>query len=66
MMGPDDGYICQYTPDTECFWAERDSLALGAGMRATAQARRKTNQGGVNAGRMLSEVRRGRGHEGQG
>lgn len=29
-MGPNDGYILQYSRDTNCFWAERNSLALGA------------------------------------
>lgn len=29
-MGPDDSYLIQYSPDVKTFWAERDSLALGA------------------------------------
>lgn len=30
VMGPDDGYILQYSKDVSCFWADRSSLALGA------------------------------------
>lgn len=30
VMGPDDGYICQFTPNVTGFWAERNRLALGA------------------------------------
>ncbi len=30
VMGPGDGYICQYTRDTGAFWAGRNSLELGA------------------------------------
>lgn len=33
-MGPDDGYICQFSRDTNTFWAERNTLALGATFRA--------------------------------
>ncbi|KAG2447103.1 hypothetical protein HYH02_007852 [Chlamydomonas schloesseri] len=34
VMGPDDGYICQFTPDVTGFWAERNRLALGATFKA--------------------------------
>lgn len=30
VMGPDDGYILQYSPRTSEFWADSSSLALGA------------------------------------
>jgi hypothetical protein len=29
-MGPGDGYICQFSRDTNRFWAARNELALGA------------------------------------
>lgn len=29
IMGPDDGYLLQYSKDTSPFWAARQSLALG-------------------------------------
>lgn len=34
VMGPDDGYICQYDSDTSTFWADRNELALGSGLRS--------------------------------
>lgn len=34
VMGPDDGYLLQYSKDTEAFWAARQVLALGATFRA--------------------------------
>jgi Tocopherol cyclase len=30
VMGPRDGYICQFDRDTTKFWAARNELALGA------------------------------------
>jgi hypothetical protein len=30
VMGPDDGYLIQYSPNVNTFWADRNSLALGA------------------------------------
>ncbi len=30
VMGPGDGYICQFSPSTSILWAERNRLALGA------------------------------------
>jgi tocopherol cyclase len=30
VMGPDDGYVLQYSKDVSSFWADRSSLALGA------------------------------------
>lgn len=34
VMGPDDGYILQYSKDTSPFWAAPQSLSLGATFRA--------------------------------
>lgn len=36
VMGPNDGYICQFSQSTSGFWAERNSLALGATFRAAS------------------------------
>uniref|UniRef100_A0A383VS04 Tocopherol cyclase n=1 Tax=Tetradesmus obliquus TaxID=3088 RepID=A0A383VS04_TETOB len=33
VMGPDDGYICQFSRDTEPFWASRHNLELGATLK---------------------------------
>ncbi|KAF6251155.1 tocopherol cyclase-domain-containing protein [Scenedesmus sp. NREL 46B-D3] len=43
VMGPDDGYICQFSRDTEVFWASRHNLELGATLTAkpTAAGRRR-------------------------
>lgn len=30
VMGPDDGYICQFSKDVGTFWASRNNLELGA------------------------------------
>ncbi|GAX74585.1 hypothetical protein CEUSTIGMA_g2033.t1 [Chlamydomonas eustigma] len=30
VMGPADGYICQFNSNTNSFWADRNNLALGA------------------------------------
>ncbi|KAL4432855.1 hypothetical protein ABPG77_008181 [Micractinium sp. CCAP 211/92] len=30
VMGPDDGYLLQYSPQVQQFWADRRDLALGA------------------------------------
>lgn len=30
VMGPDDGYLLQYSKDVSSFWADRSQLALGA------------------------------------
>jgi len=35
VMGPDDGYLLQYSKDVSSFWADRTSLALGATFRPT-------------------------------
>ncbi|KAK9823665.1 hypothetical protein WJX72_004524 [[Myrmecia] bisecta] len=40
VMGPDDSYLIQYTRDISCFWADKDSLALGASFKPT-DARKK-------------------------
>lgn len=37
VMGPDDGYLLQYSPDVVRFWAEPHSLALGAVFRARSE-----------------------------
>lgn len=52
-MGPNDGYICQFSQSTSGFWAERNSLALGATFRAASSG----SQGPALTG-MVSEVRR--------
>jgi Tocopherol cyclase len=39
IMGPSDGYIAQTSTDLQSFWGERNSLALGACLKA-APARR--------------------------
>jgi Tocopherol cyclase len=39
VMGPGDGYIAQTSTDMQKFWGERNSLALGACLKA-APARR--------------------------
>ena len=36
VMGPDDGYLVQFSPDPRDFWANRDSLELGAVFKAAA------------------------------
>ncbi|PSC72651.1 Tocopherol chloroplastic [Micractinium conductrix] len=33
VMGPDDGYLLQYSPQVQQFWADRSDLALGAMFR---------------------------------
>lgn len=33
-MGPDDGYLLQFSPDTSIFWADPQSLSLGATFKA--------------------------------
>ncbi|GAB4820510.1 hypothetical protein N2152v2_007556 [Parachlorella kessleri] len=40
VMGPDDSYLVQYSPDVNTFWAERNSLALGAVFDTTNNGRR--------------------------
>lgn len=32
-MGPKDGYIAQFTPETNTFWADPNSLSLGCTFR---------------------------------
>lgn len=39
VMGPNDGYICQFARDCNIFWAERNTLELGATFRGTAPSR---------------------------
>ncbi len=58
VMGPDDGYICQFSQSTSGFWAERNSLALGATFRASSSGSSGSNgsQGPALTG-MVSEVR---------
>eukprot|EP00195_Chlamydomonas_chlamydogama_P014697 CAMPEP_0202899352 /NCGR_PEP_ID=MMETSP1392-20130828/7616_1 /ASSEMBLY_ACC=CAM_ASM_000868 /TAXON_ID=225041 /ORGANISM="Chlamydomonas chlamydogama, Strain SAG 11-48b" /LENGTH=470 /DNA_ID=CAMNT_0049585515 /DNA_START=249 /DNA_END=1661 /DNA_ORIENTATION=+ len=34
VMGPDDGYICQFNRNTTRFWADAHDLALGAAFKA--------------------------------
>ena len=33
VMGPDDGYLIQYSKDVSSFWADRNRLALGSVFR---------------------------------
>jgi hypothetical protein len=46
VMGPDDGYICQFNRDTDAFWASRHNLELGATLKAkpTAAEQRRLRQ----------------------
>ncbi|KAG2489345.1 hypothetical protein HYH03_012175 [Edaphochlamys debaryana] len=39
VMGPDDGYICQFSPDVNTFWAARNRPALGATFKPSRTAR---------------------------
>lgn len=50
VMGPDDGYICQFDKDVKSFWASRNSLELGATFKAAPGA------GGRLPQSMVSEV----------
>jgi tocopherol cyclase len=36
LMGPGDGYLCQFARDTRLFWADERRLALGACLRSSA------------------------------
>ena len=60
-MGPDDGYICQFNRDTKSFWADRNDLLLGAGIKAAGPRSANNTIGdsdaGVRIGRMLPSVR---------
>jgi tocopherol cyclase len=58
VMGIDDGYICHHSTDTSSFWADRNDLSLGAGIRAGLGPRyppraRITPSGGIRPGHML-------------
>ena len=55
VMGPDDGYICQFSRETSSFWADRNDLLLGAGIKAGAETRGVTSTG-IKVGRMLPVV----------
>ena len=52
VMGPDDGYICQFDKDVKTFWASRNSLELGATFKPAAGAAARIPQ------TILSEVSR--------
>ncbi|GLC34906.1 hypothetical protein PLESTF_000216600 [Pleodorina starrii] len=39
VMGPDDGYICQFSPDVSSFWALPYRTALGATFKTSNTAR---------------------------
>ena len=65
VMGPDDGYICQFSRNTGSFWADRNDLALGAGLKALGPGARRgsgggngggSNGGGVRVGKMQPSV----------
>lgn len=51
VMGPDDGYICQFDKRVDSFWASRNNLELGATFKAAPGSGERP----VKA--MLSEVR---------
>ena len=58
VMGIDDGYICHHSTDISCFWADRNDLSLGAGIRAGPGPRypprsRITPMGGIRPGHIL-------------
>jgi len=38
VMGPDDGYLCQFSRSTGAFWADPNDLALGATFQAKGAA----------------------------
>eukprot|EP00878_Enallax_costatus_P029304 GHUV01031756.1.p1 GENE.GHUV01031756.1~~GHUV01031756.1.p1 ORF type:complete len:461 (+),score=103.09 GHUV01031756.1:601-1983(+) len=38
VMGPDDGYICQFSKDIKPFWASRHNLELGAVLKPSPTA----------------------------
>jgi hypothetical protein len=38
VMGPEDGYICQFSKDIKTFWGSRHSLELGATFRSKVPA----------------------------
>eukprot|EP01025_Chloroclados_australasicus_P016918 TRINITY_DN18630_c0_g1_i2.p1 TRINITY_DN18630_c0_g1~~TRINITY_DN18630_c0_g1_i2.p1 ORF type:complete len:459 (+),score=49.22 TRINITY_DN18630_c0_g1_i2:47-1378(+) len=42
VMGPDDGYICQFSKNVNNFWANRNNLALGSCFLPSAPRRRGT------------------------
>ena len=50
VMGPDDGYICQFDKRVNTFWASRNNLELGATFKAAPGAGDRPVQA------MLSEV----------
>jgi hypothetical protein len=52
VMGPDDGYICQFSKDQSTFWAARNSLELGACIKAAP-----TYTGRRAPQRMVAQVR---------
>lgn len=39
VMGPDDGYICQFSKDVSPFWASRNTLELGSSFRQRSTRR---------------------------
>lgn len=50
VMGPDDGYLLQYSPEVSTFWADPRSLALGATFRPAG------GRAGGAAGGMLAQA----------
>jgi tocopherol cyclase len=54
VMGPDDGYILQYSKDVSTFWADRGRLALGASFQPT-EAGGASCVGGMLPERKFSE-----------
>lgn len=55
VMGPDDGYLLQYSDDVSLFWADSTQLALGA----CFQGSRRGAQGMLPRDRFNSSVRQG-------
>ena len=59
VMGPSDGYIVQYTPDTDVFWADPSSLALGACFEPEPRAAGAAPRRGVPPSSFDAAVRHG-------
>lgn len=41
-MGPNDGYLCQFSRNTGTFWANPHDLALGANIKPKSTASPRT------------------------
>ena len=56
VMGPDDSYLCQYSPDTSIFWADPEELSLGACFQAAPGAPGAPPTSRVGAGEFGARV----------